>query len=142
MGDTPENDADAVVRTFWEYIDARAWDALGAILDADLVVEYTHTGETLDRSSFVRLNREYPGQWRADVLDLVCQGERAAAHVRVSDGRQEYRVASFATARGGRIVALTELWTEVGLEVPAERRPAQDGTEISAAPGASPGREG
>jgi ketosteroid isomerase-like protein len=117
-------DAGSVIRQLWSRIDAQAWDALSDLLDADLVVEYTHTGETLDRSSFVRLNREYPGQWRAQVVDVVADGERAGAHVRVSDGQQEYRVASFATVRGGRITAMTELWTEVGLDVPSDRRPA------------------
>ncbi len=43
--------------------------------------------------------------------------------VRVSDGAEDYQVASFATIRDGLIAELTEVWTSGDSAIPADRRP-------------------
>ncbi|WP_166355487.1 nuclear transport factor 2 family protein [Phytoactinopolyspora limicola] len=115
--------AAAVLRQLWELIDVQDWDGLSAVLDPDVHVLYVHTGERLDRAGYVRLNREYPGSWRAEILDLVATADRVVSHVRVTDAGREFHVASFGTVRSGRLVELVEVWTEGQQQPPGQARP-------------------
>jgi hypothetical protein len=103
-------DPESVLLQLWARIDQQDWDGMGALLDSGLRARYVHTGETFDAPGLVRFNREYPGNWRATV-DLVGSGERAVSRTRVTDGRQTFFAASFATVRAGLIVDLVEVWT-------------------------------
>lgn len=88
---------------------------------------FVHTGEVLDGAQWVRLNAEYPGFGRLEVLDLVACGDRAVCRAHITGGAesadQEFEVASFITERDGQICELTEVWTDVGLVPPAGSRP-------------------
>ena len=108
---------------FAEIIDARDWDALDDVLADDFSARFVHTGETFDRAGFVALNRDYPIVVRFLVEDLVAAGDRAVLRARVTDGRDTWHVASFATiGAGGLIAELVEVWAEVGEPEP-DRRP-------------------
>lgn len=104
-------DSEDVLRQLWARIDEQDWDGMATLLDPGLRAEYVHTGENFDVAGLVRFNREYPGSWGATVEDLVVSGDRAVSRTRVSDGRQTFYAASFATVRDGRIVDLVEVWT-------------------------------
>lgn len=114
-------EAAKVLSDLWELIDAQQWDRIRELLDPDVQISYVHTGEILDADTFIRLNREYPGSWRAELVDLVGDGDRAVSRARLSDGHETLWVASFATAKGGRITELTEVWTDGGQEPPPGR---------------------
>ncbi|MGH3446348.1 MAG: nuclear transport factor 2 family protein [Nocardioidaceae bacterium] len=115
-----------VLRGLWTRIDEQRWGDLDEVLDPTLRVEYVHTGEVFDRAAYIRLNREYPGSWRAHVAETVSSGERAVSRVRVSDGFETYHVASFATVRDARIVNLVEVWSSSGETPPTDRRQADN----------------
>lgn len=117
-------DAQAVLLRVFDRLDARDWDGFADLLDPDLQVEWPHTGERLDRDGLVRVNREYPGRWRLSVEQSIGDGDRAAAHARVTGGTAAFSVASFARVRDGRVVHLVEVWADEAGEVPADRRPA------------------
>jgi len=106
----------------WELIGSQQWDRISDVLDPDVRISYVHTGEVFDGEGFVRLNREYPGTWHVDVLDMVGDGQRAVSRARLRGGQETYWVASFATTRDGRITELTEVWTDGGQEPPPSRR--------------------
>jgi hypothetical protein len=119
--------AEQTLRALWDRIDQRDWAGLGRLLAPGLQTRYLHTGELIDGAeAFVRLNAEYPGRWRATVLDLVAAGDRAVSSARVEaeGGGETHFVTSFATVSGGLVTELTELWAEAGQEVPEDRRPA------------------
>lgn len=113
--------AQALTRV-WELIDAQQWDSISEVLDPQVRISWVHTGEIYDGDSFIRINSEYPGTWRVDVMDMVGDGHRAASRARVSDGQETYWVASFATTSDGRITELTEVWTTGGQAPPPGRR--------------------
>jgi SnoaL-like domain len=115
------DEAAIVLSDLWELIDAQHWDGIRELLDPDARISYMHTGEIFDADAFIRLNREYPGSWRVDLVDLVGDGHRAVSRARLSDGQDTYWVASFATTSDGRISDLTEVWTDGGQEPPAGR---------------------
>ena len=123
-GQPPAEDAGAVLERFWAAIDRRDWDALTDVLAPDLRVRYVHTGEVFTADEFVRVNREYPGEWAALVEELVVHGDRAVSRTRVSDGSETYFVASFAGVRDGMLSELTEVWTGSVDAPPADRRPS------------------
>lgn len=107
--------AGELLRRFSDAIDGRDWDALADLLHPDFVGRFVHTGETFDRDFFVRLNRDYPGEWRFVWEDVVDAGERAVGRAKVSNDSATYYVATFITARDRMIAQLVEVWTdEVG----------------------------
>lgn len=118
-----EASAGAVMSELWGMMDSQEWDSLGRVLDPDLRVEYVHTGETFGRDAYMALNRDYPGAWRTEIVELVADASHAAARVRVTDGSETHYVASFGTIEGGLITKLVEVWAESGVDVPAARRP-------------------
>lgn len=118
-----------LVEQLAEVIDGHRWEDLPALLHPEFSCHYVHTGETLTREAWVRLNADYPGFERFELLDCVADGDRAAsrAHVTgVSEGeRQHFEVAAFLTMRDGLIADLTEVWADVGTAPPAGTRPQQ-----------------
>jgi hypothetical protein len=104
-------------------IDAQDWAALTDLLAADFEGHYVHTGEDFDRDGFVALNRDYPGSWRFLHEEIVDAGDRAVLRARVTDGRETYYVATFATAAGGRLSSLVEVWTDSVKPPEKEKRP-------------------
>jgi len=114
-------------------IDEHRWDDLPALLAPTFTCRYVHTGETLDRDAWVRLNAEYPGFERLVVEDLVADDDRAVCRAHVTgraDGElQHFEVATFVTVRDGLVVEMTEVWTDVGQEAPPGTRPDTSPTE-------------
>lgn len=103
-------------------LDERRWGDLPAMLSAEFVCRYVHTGERFDRDSWVRLNADYPGFERLVIEDLVDGGDRAAARCHVTatgaGGLAHFEVATFVRAEGEVIVEMVEVWTDVDQEVP------------------------
>lgn len=124
-------DAHELLTDLCTSIDEHRWDDLPGLLHEDFVCRFVHTGEELDKDGWVRLNAEYPGFERMVLEDLVATGDRAVARCTVTgrvDGEVErFAVASFVTVREGLIGELTEVWTDVGVEVPTERRLPAEG---------------
>ena len=108
-----------VLREFWSAIDAADWVALRGLLNDDFQALLVHTGERLDADRFVRFNADYPGRWRAEVVELVRDGEREVTRTRVFDEGRTFWVASFGRCRDGRLSSLTEVWAD-GASVPPE----------------------
>ncbi|WP_051265241.1 nuclear transport factor 2 family protein [Nakamurella lactea] len=105
--------ASEVLETFAAAIDARDWDRLDSLLAENFHSRFVHDGRTLDRAGFVRFNRDYPGSWSFALEDAVADGDRAVGRARVTDGSEEYFVASFITLdQAGLIAELTEVWTD------------------------------
>lgn len=107
-------------------IDDRRWSDLGAHLHEGFSCRYVHTGETFDRSSWIRLNAEYPGFDRLRVEEIVGDDERAACRSHVTgqgtEGLDHFECATFVRVRDGLIAEMTEVWTDVAQTAPAGTR--------------------
>ena len=112
-----------VLRGVWAAIDARDWDDLTARLHPSFRAEYVHTGETFDRESFVAINRDYPGAWRATVEELLADGALAVTRTRVHNDEATFFVASFGEVRDGLVASMVEVWAEAGATPSPETRP-------------------
>ncbi len=107
--------AGEVVRRFWEGVDGRDWDAVGATLAADVVYEVPQTRERVrGREAVVRFNAEYPGDWHLSVTTLVADERQAATTISfTSPGTPEATgIAFFEIDEDGRISRMTDWWPE------------------------------
>ena len=115
-------DAALVVRSVWEGMEARNWDAVRRLLAEDLVVTWPQTRERIrDADAFVELNRTYPGDWHITVEEVLSEGDRAAARVIVVNGEDVCYASGFYRVREGRIVEATETFADPG-QPPYDRR--------------------
>lgn len=123
-------DAETALRGLMTAIDEKHWDDLEPFLHQDFVCVLVHTGESFDRESWIRFNREYPGFEHLEIEDLVAAPTEAAcrSHItgRTEGGIQHFECASFARMRDGLIVQLTEVWTDVEQKAPPGTRPSAE----------------
>lgn len=135
-------DAISLLRQLCEHIDAHRWEDLPGLLHEDFVCRLVHTGEQFDGPTWVRFNAEYPGFDHLVLEDLVGAGDRAVSRCHVTghatpsakpaaspsaaseDALMHFEVATFIRARAGRIVEMTEVWTDVAQTPPEGTRPA------------------
>jgi len=112
-----------VVTAFWEGVDGRDWDAVGATLADDVVYDVPQTRERVrGRAGVVRFNAEYPGDWNLSITTLVAEGDTAATTIRfVSPGLPDATgIAFFRLDDQGRIAHMSDWWPEP-YEPPADR---------------------
>lgn len=107
--------AGEVVTRFWEAVDGRDWDTVGATLAEDVVYEVPQTRERVrGRDAVVRFNAEYPGDWHLSVTTLVADEHSAATAILfVSPGIPDATGLAFFTLDGdGRIATMSDWWPE------------------------------
>ena len=122
MSDTAR--AGDVVRALWDRFEARDWAGAATLLDPGLVVEWPATRERFTTAAtYLSMNRAYPEPWgHIRVLEIVSQGDRAAALVAIDAPDGVFRCAGFYRMVDGRIVEATELWLSEGAEQPPPER--------------------
>lgn len=103
------------VRRFWELMAGNDFDAVGAVLSDDFVVDWPQSNERIrGRANFARMNAAYPahGRWTFEVHRLFGQGADVVTDVGVTDGVQVARAISFFTVVDGRVTRLVEFWPD------------------------------
>jgi hypothetical protein len=116
-------DTDDVVTTHWAAVQARDWEAFGALVAGEVVYELPQSRERVrGREAYVRFNSEgFPGEWTL-VVERIVSGERAAVSlIRFTDesGAQP-GISFFELDQDGMIASITDFWPEP-YEPPAER---------------------
>jgi ketosteroid isomerase-like protein len=116
MGETVPNRGTAdVVREFWRLMGTNDFNAVGAVLAPDFVLEWPQSGERIrGPKRFAQMNSEYPahGRWSFTVNRFVSNQSQVVSDVTVTDGVQTARAISFFEVSGGKIVRLVEFWPE------------------------------
>jgi ketosteroid isomerase-like protein len=112
-----------LVREFWRLMASGDFDAVGAVLAPQFVLEWPQSKERIrGAANFAQMNREYPahGPWRFGVERVVGDDRGAVSDVTVTDGVQVARAISFFSVEAGRIVRIVEYWPEP-YAAPAQR---------------------
>lgn len=102
-----------LVEQFWRAMNANDWQAVGALLHDDYVLDWPQSGERIGgRERFAAVNDHYPaaGRWRFTPNRVVADASGAASEVAVTDGARTDRALSFFEFREGRIWRMTEYW--------------------------------
>jgi ketosteroid isomerase-like protein len=110
-----EQDTLELVRRFWALMASNDFDAVGAVLAEDFVLEWPQSNERIRGAArFARMNAEYPahGRWTFQINRIVGGVGEAVSDVSISDGTQHARALSFFSIAQGRITRLVEFWPE------------------------------
>jgi ketosteroid isomerase-like protein len=119
-----------VVRALWERMQARDWDGARATLADGFTCDYPETGESFQADGYIAMNRAYPGDWTILVDEVLAEGNRVVARIRVPLGDQLFHCLSFADVEDGRIASSTEFWlTDRAIAPPDWRAPFVAGPE-------------
>lgn len=114
----------AVVRSFFEAMEARDWSAAGERLSPSIRIDFTETGERFDGPNFLAMNEAYPEGWAIEVIETVCQGNRVAAQIKVSHEDVVFWCGGFYSVADGVITSGVEHWlTERAHPAPEWRVP-------------------
>jgi ketosteroid isomerase-like protein len=112
-----------LVQRHWETANARDWEGFSSLLCEDLIYVVPQTRERIvGRVGYTEFFRTWPGNWRAEIVALVVDGDAAFCQIdfQTDGGPPETGIASI-TARDGRIATITEYW-------PASYEPPQRAT--------------
>jgi hypothetical protein len=106
-------------------MEARDWDGARATLADGYTATWPASGETFPSAdAFVAMNRAYPEGWHITVHDIVAEGDRVAARVRVTQGDDLFHCLSFAEVEDGLIARSLDFWVDdAGDEAPDWRAP-------------------
>lgn len=109
-------------------------EALRACFHPDAVIDWPCTNERFTVAEYVRANCEYPGDWTGEIERAVSAGEQIilAAKVWPKTGGPSFHCVSFLQMENGRIVHLTEYWSDDG-PAPEWRRAMEIGTPLNEA---------
>lgn len=106
-------DAQALVRLFWERANAQDWAGLGRLLAAGFQYEVPQTRERIDGvAGFVDFFATWPQPWRVALERVVSDGRQVALQMVFDDGRSKQTAVGFYDVEAGRITRITEFWPE------------------------------
>lgn len=115
----------ALVRAFWETMDARQYFDLVPFFQPDARIAFALTGERFAGPvAYAAMNAAYPGRWRTVLRSVHADGDRAIALVDVFNAdpsvADRYLCIASVGINDGRISTLTEYWPDP--EAPAPWR--------------------
>ena len=101
-------------RDYWTRLEARDWEAWGALLADDVVARWPQTAERVTgREALVRYNQHYPGDWHLRVERVVADRSGAGCLVASTlDGEPMPATTFFTFDESGLIATITEFWPE------------------------------
>jgi hypothetical protein len=102
------------IEEHWAHANARRWDAFAALFAPDLRYEVPQTREYAEGAhAYVELFRTWPGDWRAVIRELLCEGPRAVCRIDFVIGADTATGISFFTLNAqGLIVEVTDWWPD------------------------------
>jgi hypothetical protein len=93
-------------------MDTQTWENLYTYFNEEAEINWVNTNEKFTVQEFVRLNSEYPGDWRIELQRMEATDSSVVSVVKVKLKDQEVSVhgVSFFEFSHGKIVLLTEYW--------------------------------
>ncbi len=107
--------AEALVRAYFERMNANDWADAAALFADDFQFVWPQSGEIIPtRAAFVAINANYPahGRWVFAIRSIVAEGYRVATDVHVTDGQVEATAITFFETTSQAITRITEYWPD------------------------------
>jgi hypothetical protein len=109
------------VAGLWAAFDAADWTRARSYLADDFLADWPQTCERIrGADAFIALNAAYPGRWRCRLHEVIAAGDRATAHVTVSDGIAIFYAMSVYRLAAGKIIEAVEVFGDA-MEPPYDR---------------------
>ncbi len=103
----------ALIEEHWRAANAREWNVFAALLDPALRYEVPQTREYCDSGEgYLEMFRTWPGDWRATLQHLVCDGDKAICVIDFVVGETSMTGITIFRATGGRIVEVIDYWPD------------------------------
>ena len=101
-----------IVTAYWKACRARDWTAFGELLADDVVYELPQSRERIrGRTTYVRFNAEYPGDWDLEPVRITGDARHAASWIRFTvDGGEQTGIGFFELDDDGRIARIADFW--------------------------------
>ncbi len=96
----------------WAAIEAREWERVESLCSPTCTFSLPQSGELYDRSGYVRLNREYPGEWHLKVTRLVEGDAWVVTEVEVATTDRVDHGITFFRVVDGLVMEIREFWPE------------------------------
>ncbi len=110
-----------VVERLWQILDARDFEAAGALLHDDFVCEWPQTRERIrGRENYAAMNQNYPGTWSISIRRLIAEDDQVATEAVLTYGEEVVLAVSFFELRDGKILKQVDYWPEP-YPAPADR---------------------
>lgn len=110
-------------RSLWEAMSRHDWSGAASLLAEDFTSEWPVTLERFcGRERFIAVNRDYPGDWKIDILDVIPWRHGAMSRVRVHLAPDVFEALSFFCVEDGLLTYAVEYWVTWGSEAPPEWR--------------------
>jgi len=103
-----------VLERHWALANARHWDEFATLLAPGLRYEVPQTREFAEGAgAYLELFRTWPGDWRAEVQELLCEGPRAVCRIDFHvDGQVMTGIGFFTLDEQGRLTEAIDWWPE------------------------------
>lgn len=100
-----------LIETYWRAANARDWDGFAALVHQRVVYEVPQTRERVrGREDYVEFNRTWPGDWRAELVELIGEGTKGMSVIDfIVDGETMTGISVFETD-GQVITRITDWW--------------------------------
>lgn len=99
------------IQRFWQTANARDWEPFAALLHPEVIYLVPQTRERVrGRAGFVDLFRTWPGQWRADLQQLIADDDQAVSTILFHVDGEESTGISFFEFDTGLISRITDHW--------------------------------
>jgi predicted ester cyclase len=113
----------ALIQRHWALANARQWDGFARLLAPDLQYDVPQTREYIETGAgYLEMFSTWPGDWRATITQLVCDGDKAVCIIDFDVDGQRMTGISVFELRGGLVARVTDYWPE-----PYEPPPRQTG---------------
>ena len=102
------------IRRFWQLFDAKRWDELLPMFHAECKIVWPNTSEDFTPEAYLRLNREYPGNWQITLEDVTEAQNKVISVIRINsvDNGQSLRGIGYFHLQDGLIYYLLEYFAE------------------------------
>lgn len=100
-----------IVERHWIAGNARDWATFASLLDENMVYEVPQTRERIrSGAGYLDLFRTWPGDWRAEVRQIIAEGSSAVCVIAFFADGEEMPGITFFEFDGGLIVRATDFW--------------------------------
>ena len=126
--DSPGRETAArVIERYWAAMEARDWDALGALIADNIVCEWPQSRERVrGRDACIRFAAEFPGDWHLAVEQAIGDGQTGASRIRFTTGDAvETGITFFGFDDQGSVSSILEFWPEPYATAARSRAPGR-----------------